>query len=87
MPDNIPAPVLPPVAIVAGYYAKAMSGPVITEIAVCPQTYYCQGGKPLMPFDVTSPSLLSPADTTIKACPSGTWTEDVGATNVLQCCE
>jgi hypothetical protein len=40
-----------------------------------------------MPFDVTTPSLLSPADPTIKPCPSGTWTEDVGATNILQCRE
>jgi hypothetical protein len=64
-----------------------MSGAVITEVAVCPQTYYCQGGKPLMSFDVTNPSLLPSIDTTIKRCPSGTWTENVGATDVLQCCK
>jgi hypothetical protein len=38
-------------------------------------------------FDPSNPAALSPAEPSIKLCPNGTWTLDVAAIDVRQCCE
>lgn len=70
-----------------GYYAKSMSGVIVTQVAICPQKYYCPGGTPVSAFDPQQPTWTSPNDDTIKACPGGTWTENVGAKSLAQCSE
>lgn len=52
------------------------------------QKYYCPGGRPSRAFSASSPNpdTVCPIGT-ICACPQGTWTQDIAATNVEQCCE
>jgi hypothetical protein len=64
-----------------------MNGVIVTAVAVCPQKYYCGGGTPVSAFDPRQPSWASPNDNTIKACPQGTWTDNVGARSLAQCSE
>lgn len=59
----------------------------MTAVEVCPQKYYCPGGRPVAPFDPLRPTWVAPQDTTIKRCKDGLWTQSVGATIEQQCCE
>lgn len=68
-----------------GLYARNMSGVIITAAALCPQGFYCQGGKPVQVFNTSNPSALSTAETTIVACPNQLWTQELGSTSIEQC--
>ena len=78
----------PAAAVVSpGYYASQMNGGIVTAVAVCPQKWYCGGGRPVGPFDPLRPTWIAPTDTTVKACPDGLWTQSMGATTLQQCCK
>lgn len=70
-----------------GYYAAAMTGPVITAAVLCPQKYYCAGGAPLGPFDPANPAGRNVQDLTVRPCPNGQWTQAPGASSLSQCCK
>jgi hypothetical protein len=76
-----------PAVLVAGYYAGAMEGRVVTAVSICPQKYYCPGGSPVAAFDPSKPAWRAPTETTIFPCPDGLWTEGLGAKVAAQCCE
>jgi len=73
--------------VIPGHYARQMRGAIITAVAVCPQKYYCPGGRPIGAFDPLKPTWLATNDPTIKLCPNGTWTQAVSSTALQQCCE
>jgi hypothetical protein len=72
--------------VVAGYYAAAMTGKVITATKPCPQKYYCTGGTPTGVFTPATPN-PDATNGTIFKCPKGTWTQDVASTALEQCSE
>lgn len=72
--------------VVPGRYASAISGVIVQSTQICPQKYYCQGGTPAMVFNPATPGTLNATiEDTIKICPEGTWTQDLGATDPDQC--
>lgn len=81
---SVAALLLPPAVLVAGYYAAALNGDIITRTVICPQGYYCPGGDPAVAFNPATPVA---DETTIKKCPSSMLTVDVGAIALEQCRE
>jgi hypothetical protein len=66
-------------------------GQLLTAFAVLCMCVLCcgvgSGGTPVAAFDPRRRLLQAAADDTIKRCPDGTWTQNVGASTVEQCCE
>lgn len=75
--------------LLPGRYATAMDGTTITATQICPQKYFCPGGYPSTTlFNTTDPGALNATEeSTIIVCPEGTWTQELGSTDVEQCCE
>lgn len=71
-----------------GYYALQLdAGGTIRAAALCPWGFFCPGGTPSSAFSVRNPSGLSPAENSIKRCPSNAWTIELGATSSDACGE
>lgn len=77
----------------------ATTGQVISTNA-CPQGFWCPGGRPRLDFDPRSvqqgnaglrglrqvvAAALALTEPTIKACPDGMWTVEVGSVSEVQC--
>jgi hypothetical protein len=75
--------------LVPGHYARSMkaSSRAITGAGLCPQRFFCPGSQPVRSFDPTDPTAISTSDPTVKPCPAGTFTQELGATSEQQCCK
>jgi len=73
--------------LMPGMYAAAMNGTAVMVAKQCPQKFYCQGGVPKAAVDPANLAALGPEETTITACPDGTWTQGLEAAAVEECCK
>jgi hypothetical protein len=75
-----------PTVLVAGYYAAALNGDIITRTVICPQGYFCPGGDPAVAFNPAATPVVAD-EVTIKKCLNSMLTVDVGAIAPEQCRE
>jgi hypothetical protein len=52
-----------------------------------PSTLCSPGGTPITSFNASNPGALLATEPSIKICPYGTWTVELGSQTVAQCCE
>jgi hypothetical protein len=71
------------VVVLPTFYPSARSQlGIVTETQLCPQKYFCPGGKATAAFDPELPGLDG---TTMMLCKFGLWTQEIGASSADQC--
>ena len=76
----------PPAVVTKGYYASSFDElGAVNGTTICPQSYYCPGGSQ-SPLPVGR-RLSQVASTGVIQCPYGTWTQTMGASTLVECCE